>query len=87
VRYAAPFARAGALLTTGIPRPVVAADCQFYFNPVDYLRAPVASDSKAGWYTDAAQAGGLLAAASGPHQVDLLRWYGGPSPRWRRRSP
>ena len=77
-RFAAPFARAGALLGKGYLGRLVTADCQLYLNPIDYLRAPVASDSKAGWYTDASQSGGLLAAAAGPHQVDLLRWYGGP---------
>jgi predicted dehydrogenase len=77
-RFAAPFARARELVAAGYLGRLVAADCQLFLNPDDYLRQPVASDSKAGWYTDAGQGGGLLAAAAGPHQVDLLRWCGGP---------
>ena len=47
-------------------------------NPVDYLRSPGWSDSKAGWFTDAAQLGGLMVGSAGPHLADFLLWYGGP---------
>ena len=45
-----------------------------HLNPADYLRGPIWSDSKAGWFTDAAQGGGILAGSAGPHLFDMLRW-------------
>jgi predicted dehydrogenase len=54
------------------------ADVRINMNPVDYLRGDIWSDSKAAWFTDAAQSGGLLASSAGPHMLDLLLWIGGP---------
>jgi len=76
-RFAPANARAKALLDAGYLGDVVVADAYFALNPLDYLRAPVASTSKAGWFTDSAQGGGILTGSAGPHLVDLLLWYGG----------
>jgi predicted dehydrogenase len=78
VRFVATFQRAKALVEAGYLGELVVADTWYLGNPVDYLGDAEASASKAGWYTDAAQSGGLLAAAAGPHLVDMLRWLGGP---------
>lgn len=77
-RFAPANVRAKALLDAGYLGDVVIADAYFALNPLDYLRAPVASTSKAGWFTDSAQGGGMLTGSAGPHLVDLLLWYGGP---------
>jgi len=77
-RFASANARAKELVAAGYIGALALADAYFALNPLDYLRAPVASTSKAGWFTDAAQGGGMLAGSAGPHLVDLLLWYGGP---------
>ena len=78
VRFAPPFARLKALVDEGYLGQLAVADALITMNPVDYLNAVAWSDTKAGWYTDAAQMGGLLAGAAGPHLIDLLLWCGGP---------
>lgn len=78
LRFAAPFARLKALVDAGYLGRLALADARITMNPVDYLRSPGWSDSKAGWFTDAAQLGGLLVGSAGPHLVDLLMWCGGP---------
>ena len=77
MRFAAPFARARALLDEGYLGDLALADARITMNPIDYLRSPNWSDSKAGWFTDAVQGGGILAGSAGPHLVDFLLWYGG----------
>jgi predicted dehydrogenase len=78
VRFAPPFARAKQLVDAGHLGAIAVADAWYLGNPIDYLDEPGASTSKAAWYTDAAQGGGLLAASAGPHLVDMLLWFGGP---------
>ncbi len=53
------------------------ADGRVAMNPIDYLRGPMWSDSKAGWFVDKEQGGGLLAGSAGPHVIDMLRWCWG----------
>lgn len=77
-RFMASYARAKELVETGYIGDLAMADARMVFNPVDYLRSPDWSTSKAGWFTDAAQGGGVLTGSAGPHLVDLLLWYGGP---------
>jgi predicted dehydrogenase len=77
-RFMAPYARAKVLLDKGFIGDLTIADARMVFNPVDYLRSPSWSDSKAGWFTDAAQGGGIMSGSAGPHLIDLLLWYGGP---------
>ncbi|MGN6814419.1 MAG: Gfo/Idh/MocA family protein [Thermomicrobiales bacterium] len=77
-RFMPPYARAKQLLDRGFIGDLTIADARMVFNPVDYLRSPNWSDSKAGWFTDAAQGGGIMSGSAGPHLVDLLLWYGGP---------
>ena len=85
VRFVPPFARAKQLVDAGYLGDLAVADTWCLANPIDYLRDAEASTSKAGWYTDATQGGGMLAAAAGPHLIDMLLWYGDRSPRSRRR--
>ena len=77
LRFAAPYARAAELARGGYLGRLAVADARISINPVDYLRGPDWSPSKAAWFTDAAQAGGLLVGSAGPHLVDLLAWLGG----------
>lgn len=77
MRFGAPYARARALLDAGYLGDLALADARITMNPVDYLRSPNWSDSKSGWFTDAAQGGGILAGSAGPHLVDFLLWFGG----------
>lgn len=76
-RFAPANVRAKALVESGYLGALALADAYFALNPLDYLRAPVASTSKADWFTDSAQGGGMLLGSAGPHLVDLLLWYGG----------
>ena len=78
MRYSAAYARAHELAHAGYLGRLAVADARIEMNPVDYLRSPTWSTSKAGWFTDAARGGGLLTGSAGPHLVDLLLWYGGP---------
>ncbi len=50
------------------------SDGRFTHNPADYLRAGLWSDSKATWFTDDTQGGGILAGSAGPHLIDMLCW-------------
>lgn len=77
-RFMAHWRRAHDMVAEGAIGRLVMADMRVTMNPVDYLAAPLWSDSKAGWFSDAAQAGGLLASSVGPHLMDLMRWIGGP---------
>lgn len=77
MRFAAPYARARALLDEGYLGDLALADARITMNPIDYLRSPNWSDSKSGWFTDATQGGGILAGSAGPHLVDFLLWFGG----------
>jgi len=77
-RFMAHWRRAHELVADGAIGRLVMADMRVTMNPVAYLASPLWSDSKAGWFSDAAQAGGLLASSVGPHLVDLMRWVGGP---------
>ena len=78
LRSAPEYAHAARLVGEGYIGRLAVADVRINMNPVDYLRTSLWSDSKAAWFTDAAQAGGLLASSAGPHMLDLLLWLGGP---------
>lgn len=65
-------------ITAGAIGTPTTADARITFNPVGYLRNPGWSTSKAGWFTDAAQGGGILAGSAGPHLLDMVRWCLGP---------
>ena len=78
MRFNAPFARVKELADAGYLGRIALADARIAMNPIDYLRSPGWSDSKAGWFTDTAQLGGLMAGSAGPHLADFLLWYGGP---------
>lgn len=75
MRFSASYATMREHITAGYLGTPTLADARVDLNPADYLRAPIWSDSKAGWFTDAAQGGGILAGSAGPHLVDMLRWY------------
>lgn len=81
MRFTPPYARAAEMVVDGYIGRLAMADATVTMNPVEYLRLPFWSTSKAGWFTDAGQAGGLLASSAGPHIVDLMRWIGGPVAR------
>lgn len=81
MRFTPPYARAASLVAEGYIGRLAVADATVTMNPVEYLKIPLWSTSKAGWFTDAGQAGGLLASSAGPHVVDLMRWIGGPITR------
>lgn len=78
MRFNAAYARAHELASAGYLGRLAVADARIEMNPVDYLRSPTWSTSKADWFTDASRGGGLLTGSAGPHLVDLLLWYGGP---------
>jgi predicted dehydrogenase len=78
LRHAPEYAHAKRLIEQGLLGRLALADARITMNPQDYLRASNWSDTKAAWFTDAGQAGGLLASSAGPHLVDLLLWLGGP---------
>ena len=78
MRFNPPFARVKELADAGYLGQLALADARIAMNPIDYLRSPGWSDSKAGWFTDAAQLGGLMVGSAGPHLADFLLWYGGP---------
>lgn len=78
LRFAPAYARIAELIREDYLGQVAVADARITMNPVDYLRSPAWSVSKANWFTDARQGGGLIAGSAGPHLVDLLLWYGGP---------
>lgn len=77
-RFTAHFSHAERMVREGRIGRLVMADMKVTMNPVDYMRSPLWSDSKAGWFSRAAEGGGLLASSVGPHLVDLLGWIGGP---------
>ncbi len=77
-RFTPHFRRSAEFLADGSIGQLLMADMRVPMNPVGYMRLPLWSDSKAGWFSDAAQGGGLLASSVGPHLVDLLLWHGGP---------
>jgi predicted dehydrogenase len=72
------YRRSAELLAEGAAGKLQMADMRVPMNPVNYMRAPIWSSSKAGWFSDANQGGGLLASSVGPHLADLLLWHGGP---------
>jgi predicted dehydrogenase len=74
MRFSASYATMQERIAAGYLGMPTLADARVDLNPADYLRAPLWSDSKAGWFTDAAQGGGILAGSAGPHLVDMLRW-------------
>jgi predicted dehydrogenase len=78
VRFAPPFAHLKTLVDDGYLGQLAVADALILTNPIDYLNSSAWSDTKAGWYTDGARMGGLLAGAGGPHLIDLLLWCCGP---------
>jgi predicted dehydrogenase len=75
MRFGASYATMRERIAAGYLGAPTVADARVDLNPADYLRAPLWSDTKANWYTDAAQGGGILAGSAGPHLVDMLRWY------------
>ena len=77
-RFTPHYRRSAQLLADGTAGRLQMIDMRVPMNPVGYMRLPLWSDSKAGWFADAAQGGGLLASSVGPHLVDLLLWHGGP---------
>lgn len=77
-RFTPHYQQAHRLLAEGAAGQLQMADMRVPMNPVGYMRLPLWSDSKASWFADANQGGGLLASSVGPHLIDLLLWYGGP---------
>ena len=77
-RFTAHFSHAHRMVHEGQIGKLVMADMKVTMNPVDYLRSPLWSDSKVGWFSRASEGGGLLGSSVGPHLVDLLGWMGGP---------
>ena len=76
-RFGATYREARRLMDAGYLGTPTLADARISLNPADYLRGPRWSTSKAGWFVDRAQGGGILAGSAGPHLFDLLRWYWG----------
>lgn len=76
-RFGATYRETQRLIDAGYLGTPTLADARITMNPVDYLRGPMWSTSKAQWFADGAQGGGLLAGSAGPHLFDLLRWYWG----------
>lgn len=76
-RFGATYAETRRLIEAGYLGTPTLADARISMNPADYLRGPMWSTSKAGWFADGAQGGGILAGSAGPHLFDLLRWYWG----------
>ncbi|MDQ6907066.1 MAG: Gfo/Idh/MocA family oxidoreductase [Chloroflexota bacterium] len=76
-RFGATYLEARRLIEAGYLGTPTLADARISMNPVDYLRGPMWSTSKADWFVDGAQGGGILAGSGGPHLFDLLRWYWG----------
>ena len=77
MRFGVTYAAMHARIAAGYLGTPTLADARVDMNPADYLRAPVWSDSKAAWFVDAAQGGGILAGSAGPHLIDMLRWCWG----------
>jgi predicted dehydrogenase len=76
-RFGATYAETRRLIDGGYLGTPTLADARVNLNPADYLRGPMWSTSKVGWFVDRAQGGGILAGSAGPHLFDLLRWYWG----------
>ncbi|MCO5176290.1 MAG: Gfo/Idh/MocA family oxidoreductase [Thermomicrobiales bacterium] len=77
-RFMAHWRRAHDIVAAGQIGRLVAADIRVTMNPERYLASPLWSSSKAAWFSNAAQSGGLLASSVGPHLADLMLWIGGP---------
>jgi predicted dehydrogenase len=77
MRFGATYAAMHDRIAAGFLGTPTQADARVNLNPVDYLNGSMWSDSKAGWFADAAQGGGILAGSAGPHLIDLLRWCWG----------
>ncbi|MDQ2784542.1 MAG: Gfo/Idh/MocA family oxidoreductase [Chloroflexota bacterium] len=76
-RFGATYAETRRLIDAGYLGTPTLADARINMNPADYLRGPMWSTSKVGWFVDGGQGGGILAGSGGPHLFDLLRWYWG----------
>jgi predicted dehydrogenase len=76
-RFGATYTEVQRLIDAGYLGTPTLADARITMNPADYLRGPMWSTSKAQWFVDGAQGGGILAGSAGPHLFDLLRWYWG----------
>jgi predicted dehydrogenase len=76
-RFGATYRETRRLIDAGYLGTPTLADARVNLNPADYLRGSMWSTSKAGWFVDRAQGGGILAGSAGPHLFDLLRWYWG----------
>jgi len=76
-RFGATYAEMQRRIAAGYLGAPTFADARINLNPADYLRGSLWSTSKAGWFTDAAQGGGVIAGSAGPHLFDLLRWVWG----------
>ena len=76
-RFGPTYAEMQRLMAAGYIGTPTLADARISMNPADYLRGPMWSTSKTGWFTDVAQGGGILAGSGGPHLFDLLRWCWG----------
>ncbi|MGH9176349.1 MAG: Gfo/Idh/MocA family protein, partial [Vicinamibacterales bacterium] len=77
-RFTPHFRRSAEMVAEGAVGRLLMADMRVPMNPVAYMHYPIWSSSKAGWFADAGQGGGLLASSVGPHLADLLLWHGGP---------
>ncbi len=77
MRFGATYAEMQRRIVAGSLGTPTLADARVSMNPIDYLRAPLWSDSKPGWFIDAAQGGGILSGSAGPHLLDMLRWCWG----------
>jgi len=73
-RFGATFLGMKGYVDAGYLGTPTLADARITHNPADYLRAGGWSDSKATWFTDDAQGGGVLAGSAGPHLIDMLCW-------------
>jgi predicted dehydrogenase len=77
MRFGANYAETYNRIAAGFLGTPTLADARISMNPIDYLNGTQWSDSKSGWFVDAAQGGGIIAGSAGPHLIDMLRWCWG----------
>jgi predicted dehydrogenase len=77
MRFGANYMAMQERIAAGLLGTPTQADALIRMNPTDYLNGALWSDSKPGWFLDAAQGGGLLAGSAGPHLFDMVRWCWG----------
>jgi predicted dehydrogenase len=77
MRFGANYLEMHDRIAAGFLGTPTLADARISMNPIDYLNGAIWSDSKSGWFVDAAQGGGIIAGSAGPHLFDILRWCWG----------